>query len=101
MLSDCSGGVSCCTRRTSPGPLPTEPRVPVIVAELGPDADPFMLHLYAALAEKEQRMISERMRPPVMDQGGSVAEPARFDAFGDAAVVGVGCTYGLAKTRRW
>jgi hypothetical protein len=27
-------------------------RVPFIVAELGPDADPFMLHLYAALAEK-------------------------------------------------
>jgi DNA invertase Pin-like site-specific DNA recombinase len=29
-------------------------RVPFIVAELGPDADPFMLHLYAALAEKER-----------------------------------------------
>jgi DNA invertase Pin-like site-specific DNA recombinase len=28
-------------------------RVPFIVAELGRDADPFMLHLYAALAEKE------------------------------------------------
>jgi hypothetical protein len=27
--------------------------VPFIVAELGRDADPFMLHLYAALAEKE------------------------------------------------
>jgi DNA invertase Pin-like site-specific DNA recombinase len=35
-------------------------RVPFIVAELGRDADPFMLHLYAALAEKERRMISER-----------------------------------------
>ena len=30
-------------------------RVPFIVAELGADADPFMLHLYAALAEKERR----------------------------------------------
>jgi hypothetical protein len=28
-------------------------RVPFMVAELGRDADPFMLHLYAALAEKE------------------------------------------------
>jgi DNA invertase Pin-like site-specific DNA recombinase len=37
-------------------------RVPFIVAELGADADPFMLHLYAALAEKERRMISERTR---------------------------------------
>ena len=36
--------------------------VPVIVAELGADADPFMLHLYAALAEKERRLIGERTR---------------------------------------
>jgi DNA invertase Pin-like site-specific DNA recombinase len=33
-----------------------------IVAELGRDADPFMLHLYAALAEKERRLISERTK---------------------------------------
>jgi DNA invertase Pin-like site-specific DNA recombinase len=33
-----------------------------MVAELGRDADPFMLHLYAALAEKERRLISERTR---------------------------------------
>jgi DNA invertase Pin-like site-specific DNA recombinase len=37
-------------------------RVPFIVAELGGDADPFMLHLYAALAEKERRLISERTK---------------------------------------
>jgi DNA invertase Pin-like site-specific DNA recombinase len=37
-------------------------KVPFIVAELGRDADPFMLHLYAALAEKERRLISERTR---------------------------------------
>ena len=37
-------------------------RTPFIVAELGPDADPFMLHLYAALAEKERRLISQRTR---------------------------------------
>ena len=36
-------------------------RVPFIVAELGADADPFMLHLYAALAEKERRLISDRV----------------------------------------
>jgi DNA invertase Pin-like site-specific DNA recombinase len=35
-------------------------RVPFIVAELGADADPFMLHLYAALAEKERALISQR-----------------------------------------
>ena len=37
-------------------------RVPFIVAELGADADPFMLHVYAALAEKERAMIAERTR---------------------------------------
>src|SRR3979409_440971 len=37
-------------------------RVLFIVAELGRDADPFMLHLYAALAEKERRLISERTK---------------------------------------
>jgi DNA invertase Pin-like site-specific DNA recombinase len=37
-------------------------RVPFIVAELGAEADPFMLHIYAALAEKERSMISERTR---------------------------------------
>jgi DNA invertase Pin-like site-specific DNA recombinase len=37
-------------------------RVPFIVAELGADCDPFMLHIYAALAEKERGMIAERTR---------------------------------------
>jgi DNA invertase Pin-like site-specific DNA recombinase len=37
-------------------------RVPFIVAELGAAADPFMLHLYAALAEKERRLIADRTR---------------------------------------
>jgi DNA invertase Pin-like site-specific DNA recombinase len=33
-------------------------RVPFIVAELGTDTAPFLLHLYAALAEKERSLIS-------------------------------------------
>jgi DNA invertase Pin-like site-specific DNA recombinase len=37
-------------------------KTPFIVAELGADADPFMLHLYAAFAEKERRLISQRTR---------------------------------------
>jgi DNA invertase Pin-like site-specific DNA recombinase len=37
-------------------------RVPFIVAALGKNVDPFMLHVYAALAEKERSMISERTR---------------------------------------
>jgi DNA invertase Pin-like site-specific DNA recombinase len=35
-------------------------RVPFLVAELGPNVDPFTLHIYAALAEQERRMISRR-----------------------------------------
>jgi DNA invertase Pin-like site-specific DNA recombinase len=37
-------------------------RTPFIVAELGADTDPFLLHLYASLAEKERRLISERTK---------------------------------------
>src|SRR6516225_4460582 len=36
-------------------------RVPFIVAEI-PHADPFMLHIYAAVAEQERRLISERTK---------------------------------------
>lgn len=37
-------------------------RVPFVVAALGEDVDPFMLHIHAAVAEQERRMISERTR---------------------------------------
>jgi len=37
-------------------------RVPFIVAELGADVDPFVLHLFAALAQKERALISQRTR---------------------------------------
>jgi DNA invertase Pin-like site-specific DNA recombinase len=37
-------------------------KIPFIVAELGPDVDPFMLHIYAAMAEKERAVISERTK---------------------------------------
>jgi DNA invertase Pin-like site-specific DNA recombinase len=35
-------------------------RVPFIVTALGRNVDPFTLHIYAALAEQERRMISQR-----------------------------------------
>ncbi len=37
-------------------------RVPFVVAELGSDVEPFVLHLYAALAEKERALISARTK---------------------------------------
>jgi DNA invertase Pin-like site-specific DNA recombinase len=63
-------------------------RVPFIVAELGADADPFMLHLYAALAEKERRQISERTRAALAarkERGTKLGNPRNA---GDAAAAG-------------
>src|SRR5271168_3809471 len=37
-------------------------KVPFIVTELGADTDPFILHLFAALAQKERALISQRTR---------------------------------------
>ena len=37
-------------------------RVPFLVAELGAETDSFVLHLYAALADKERKLISERTK---------------------------------------
>jgi DNA invertase Pin-like site-specific DNA recombinase len=37
-------------------------RVAFVVAELGPDVDPFMLHVYAAFAERERALISKRTK---------------------------------------
>jgi DNA invertase Pin-like site-specific DNA recombinase len=37
-------------------------KVPFIVTELGADVDPFILHLYAALGEKERKLIAGRTK---------------------------------------
>jgi DNA invertase Pin-like site-specific DNA recombinase len=61
-------------------------RVPFIVAELGRDADPFMLHLYAALAEKERRLISERTKAALAARkarGGTLGNPTNIREAGE------------------
>jgi hypothetical protein len=63
-------------------------RVPFIVAELGADADPFMLHLYAALAEKERRLIADRTRLALADKNASGAKVGSPRHFGEAAALG-------------
>lgn len=45
--------------------------VPFIVAELGSDVDPFVLHLYAALGEKERRMIGQRTKAALASKVGT------------------------------
>lgn len=70
-------------------------RVPFIVAELGRDADPFMLHLYAALAEKERRLISERTKAALAARkarGGALGNPTNIREAGEigrASLIGV------------
>jgi DNA invertase Pin-like site-specific DNA recombinase len=53
-------------------------RVPFVVAELGTDIDPFVLHLFAALAEKERSLISTRTRQALaaaQARGGTLGSP--------------------------
>src|SRR3984893_4670020 len=60
-------------------------RVPFIVAELGRDADPFMLHLYAALAEKERSLISERTTAALQAKrasGAKLGNPTNLEVAG-------------------
>jgi DNA invertase Pin-like site-specific DNA recombinase len=63
-------------------------RVPFIVAELGADADPFMLHLFAALAEKERRLISERTRAALASRKLSGAKLGNRTNAAQAALTG-------------
>jgi DNA invertase Pin-like site-specific DNA recombinase len=55
-------------------------KVPFIVAELGPNVDPFTLHIYAALAQQERRMIADRTR------AGLAAAKARGVKLGNPAL---------------
>ena len=62
-------------------------RVSFLVAELGADVDPFMLHIYAALAEKERHMISERTRAALAArkrQGARLGNPTNLAEAGRA-----------------
>jgi DNA invertase Pin-like site-specific DNA recombinase len=60
---------------------------PFIVAELGRDAEPFTLHFYAALAEKERRLISERTKAALATRkasGTKLGNPSNIRAAGQA-----------------
>jgi DNA invertase Pin-like site-specific DNA recombinase len=62
-------------------------RVPFVVADLGADADPFMLHLYAALAEKERALISARTKAALAAkkaQGVKLGNPRAAETIGRA-----------------
>jgi DNA invertase Pin-like site-specific DNA recombinase len=63
-------------------------RVPFIVAELGRDADPFMLHLYAALAEKERSLIAERTKAALASKRANGARLGNPTNLGHAGALG-------------
>src|SRR4249919_3363190 len=63
-------------------------RVPFIVTALGKNVDPFTLHIYAALAEQERRMISQRTIAGLQAakaRGKKLGNPAQAKAMADAA----------------
>ena len=73
--------------------------VPFVVAELGADTDPFILHLYAALSEKERKMISQRTRDalaPMVGTGklGNKTNLAEAQARGRAGNVAASAAFG-------
>jgi DNA invertase Pin-like site-specific DNA recombinase len=72
-------------------------RVEFIVTELGRQDDPFTLHIFAALAEKERAMISARTKAAL------AAKKARGGILGNAGhlakVRHVGTASGIAKAR--
>lgn len=79
-------------------------KVPFIVTELGSDVDPFVLHLFAALAQKERQLIALRTRDalralrqrgvklgnlqslPEAQRKGSAATKASSDTFATSAL---------------
>ena len=71
-------------------------RVPFVVAELGADADPFMLHIYAALAEKERHLISDRTRAALAAKKAQGAALGNRTNLGAAQAKGTGAVKAAA-----
>jgi DNA invertase Pin-like site-specific DNA recombinase len=67
-------------------------RVQFVVAELGADVDPFMLHIHAAVAEKERAMISERTKAAL------AAAKASGRVLGNRTNIGTAQALGTAST---
>ncbi|SHN69636.1 recombinase family protein [Bradyrhizobium erythrophlei] len=63
-------------------------KVPFVVAELGPDVDPFMLHLFAAFNEREAKEIGRRTKAALAAakaRGATLGNPRLAEARESAA----------------
>jgi DNA invertase Pin-like site-specific DNA recombinase len=65
-------------------------RVAFVVAELGIDVDPFVLHLFAAVAERERALISTRTKAALAVKKAQGAKLGNLNAERRAAGVAVG-----------
>src|SRR3546814_661353 len=74
-------------------------RVPFIVAELGLDTDPFLLHLYAALAEKERALISERTKAALARKRAAGAVLGNRTNLREAQIAGAAANKALADRK--
>jgi DNA invertase Pin-like site-specific DNA recombinase len=54
-------------------------KVDFVVAELSPEVDPFMLHIYAAVAEKERSLISQRTKASLRSKPKPTPSPPTCD----------------------
>ena len=75
-------------------------RVPFIVTELGKDCDPFMLHIYAALAEKERSLISARTIAALAAKKAQGATLGNRTNLAEASAKGVATNQVTADTSR-
>ena len=73
-------------------------RVPFIVTELGADADPFMLHIYAALAETERALISDRTRAALAQKKAQGVVLGNRTNLGEASAKGADANRAAADT---
>lgn len=74
-------------------------KVQFIVAEFGSKTDPFMLHIYAALSEKERNLISERTKMALAAKIANGAKLGNHTNLADAQALG-GAARRDAATKR-
>jgi len=73
-------------------------RVSFLVAELGADTDPFVLHLYAALAEKERALISARTKAALQAKRAAGAKLGNRTNLSEAQKIGAAANARAADT---